>query len=90
MLTKPSTPLNWKVARMSRCLNMFILDDMIEQYNRHNPLPEVADNPTVEDSMNAELLAGLLKELQVLRNRCALYEVKIVHLERELRTRSQP
>lgn len=69
-----------------RKLNLFILDDMIEQFERHNPVPEYqGKNSTVDDTMEAELLAGYLTELKALRSRCQLYEVKIIHMNRELK-----
>lgn len=69
-----------------RSLNLFILDDMIEQFERLNPVPEDrGKRNSVDDTLHAELLAGYLVELKALRTRASLYEIKIQHMERELK-----
>ena len=69
-----------------RSLNVFILDEMIEQFSRLNPIPERGDkHPSVSEAMQSELLVTLLEELKALRTRCNIYEIKILHMEQELR-----
>lgn len=68
-----------------RQLDLFIFDEMIEQYARFNPPPDTeTNNPTIHEQMTSEMLVSLLTELKALRPRCALYETRIVHLNREL------
>lgn len=69
-----------------RALDMFLIDEMIEQYSRHNPLPDMsADRPTLVDTMEAELMVTLLEELKALRTRCKLYEIHMLHLNNTIK-----
>lgn len=68
-----------------RNLDTFILDEMIEQYRRFNPMPDFNDGrPELHDQLEAQLMVTLLQELQALRVRSSLYETRIVHLNQEL------
>lgn len=68
-----------------RHLDTFILDEMIEQYVRFNPMPDFNDGrPDLDDQLQAQLMVTLLEELKALRSRCSLYEIHIVHLNRKL------
>lgn len=68
-----------------RSLDIFIFREMQEQYRRFNPVPnpDNVDRPTVDQSMESEMVLSLLTELEALRPRCYLYETRIVHLNQE-------
>jgi hypothetical protein len=69
-----------------RSLDIFIFDEMIEQYNRFNPAPDMDNtNPSIKEQMESEMLVSLLTELKALRPRVLLYEARIVHLNRDLK-----
>jgi hypothetical protein len=73
---------------MNRPLNLFILDSMIEQFDRSNPVPEHVDDvrrESISDQMDSELLSLHLQELKVLKQKIGLLELKIIHQDRELR-----
>lgn len=73
-----------------RSLDTMILDEMIEQYNRFNPVPnpDDIDRPTIKQQMESQMVVSLLTELQALRPRCSLYETRIVHLNQDLNNKN--
>ena len=67
-----------------RPLDIFLIDEMIEQYRRFNPMPDYNDGrPEHNDAMEAELMVTLLEELKALRTRATLYEIRISSLNRD-------
>lgn len=67
-----------------RSLDIFILDEMIEQYARCNPLPNPENKLSFQLQAEAGMVESLLTELKALRQRCNLYEMRIIHLNQDV------